>query len=378
MADKRITQLNENTDPQNDDLLIIEDISGVSETKKIKVGTLLNQTIGRNLLVNPDFSVSQRVDFGTTVTLANGQMIYAADRWKVYRAGLNGGISCVNNLMGVSSGFPNGVSITRTPGSVVTGTIYLSQTFETTDTKKLVGNHLTFTTQISVGANAAGTLDFFIAAGTASDQTFAGAFATGSTTYPAFKTIPVQSGTISVSTSVPLLDTNQIAVAVRYNPTTSPAVAGDQIIIYGMKLEIGKQFTGWCFPLGADNMLRCQRYYQKLLGYYNIVPVAVRYLSNNIWATFQHNVPMRASPTLVHNIAGFTSGGTATATNIAFLSYASGWATMTGSLTIDIVTSSPTTALLRLTASTSFSGAAGEVGHLYGGTGVIWGWDADL
>lgn len=84
MADAKITQLTELTDPALVDLFaIVDDPSGSPSTKKVSLDTLSaifnKHSMSRQAIINGNFDVWQR---GTSTTIADSTIVFLADRWR--------------------------------------------------------------------------------------------------------------------------------------------------------------------------------------------------------------------------------------------------------------------------------------------------------
>ena len=87
---------------------------------------------------------------------------------------------------------------------------------------------------------------------------------------------------------------------------------------------------------------------------------------------------MRVSPSLIHNITGWTNGSPATTTVSAINYSLGGFATISGTLTVSLIRTTKTGLLIDFIASNSFNGAVGDVMDLVLGPSVIAIADAEL
>jgi Protein of unknown function (DUF2793) len=144
-----------------------------------------------------------------------------------------------------------------------------------------------------------------------------------------------------------------------------------------VKLEVGPAATPWIGEPIEFEELRCRRYYQRVAASGG-TPAILGVLGQRVGANAIHipyslPVPMQAAPTIITSGLAW-SGGSPVVNSVGFYDNAGGaWVTMTGALTISTaVASSPSAVVLKLQAGTSFTGAAGAVGHLHiGSSGFI-------
>ena len=100
--------------------------------------------------------------------------------------------------------------------------------------------------------------------------------------------------------------------------------------------------------------------------------------SNSLDGFFTFPVTMRDTPTLTHNITGWTNGAPGT-TTIAAINYGTnGNYTITGALTVSVPAANQALAQFRATAGTSFDGTVGQVLHFQFGPDVLAFLDAEL
>jgi hypothetical protein len=119
------------------------------------------------------------------------------------------------------------------------------------------------------------------------------------------------------------------------------------------------------FDYGIE-LARCQRYAYVLDYSTNTAGPTdgMKVSSTDIRVNVQHPVPMRSTPSLSHNISGYTAGLPGT-TTIGLLRNFSGVAfNITGALTVSSTGLNQTYALLNFAAGTSWDGAVGESAQL--------------
>ena len=143
-----------------------------------------------------------------------------------------------------------------------------------------------------------------------------------------------------------------------------------------VKLELGSYATPWMGDPVEIEELRCRRYYQRISAA-GASPSMLAVLGQRVGANAIHipyNLPvsMQAAPTIL--TSGFTwAGGAPIGNQAAFFDNAGGaWVSLAGGLTVTTAVSSSSAAvILKLQAGTSFSGAAGAVGHLHLGNSAF-------
>lgn len=305
------------------DALIIDRNTGVAT---FPAG--LSNVSGSNLLINSAFRVNARGFAGGA--LAAGT--YGYDRWR---------------------GGPSGCTITAAPDGIVTLTGAVEQVVEAGQVAPQVGfaNFAGATLTLSVQDPSA-SLSVTIGSRTA--------------------TIPPGSGRRSATVVLTAAETGNITVRLQ---------AASSCAFRRVKLEIGSYATPWIGdPLDVEDM-RCRRYYQRLsvAGSLTVLPsLGQRLGTNAIEVPCLLPVPMRAAPTLVAN--GLTWGNASpTGSQIAFFDNAAmGWVSLSGTLNVAANAVSPSSMILRLQASTSFSGASGVLGTLYLGSAASIALQAEL
>ncbi|MCG7392572.1 DUF2793 domain-containing protein [Microvirga sp. ACRRW] len=269
-----------------------------------------------NLLINSLFRVNQR-GFGGGA-LAEG--VYGFDRWK---------------------GGPGGCTLTRAADGAVTLTGNLDQVVDVAHASALVGS-----------ANLAGAVL------TLSVQDPSGPLSVSIGTKAA--TIPAGSGRRSVTVTLDASETGHIAVRLGSSSACS---------FKHVKLEAGAYATSWVGEALDVEELRCRRYFQPLpvsgTSPMTLGALGQRVSTNIIDIPLVLPVPMRTGATLV--TSGVTwAGATPTGNQIGFYSHSnSAWSTLSGTLSISTAGSaSATSVVVRLQASTSFTGSTGAVGTL--------------
>lgn len=174
----------------------------------------------------------------------------------------------------------------------------------------------------------------------------------------------------SVTATIPSNSKNLI-VAVW---TDSQFAANDILYLAEAGLHFVTSTSAWKpRPMSLETLL-CERFavqpFDVTQG--NIINAGLfRENTPNLIANIDFRVPMRAAPTLSHNITGWNNALTPGATELAAFNFAAGAnVTITGALTVSVDEITTKHARLFLSAATSFSGSAGNVCDLRAGSQV--------
>jgi hypothetical protein len=290
----------------------------------------------KNAVINGNFDVWQR---GTSLTLAGMAGHYLADRWKVYQ----GAASMTMSRQSASlNGSEYSLRIQRDSGETNTSIVYLANVFESRDSMKFRGKHLTFSFWAKKGANFSGASDALtiqVHSGTGTDQDSFAAW-TGSV-FPISQSITLTTSwqKFEFSTSVVTPDTvNQFNVRFKYTPVGT-AGAADWFEIAQVQLEEGTVATDFEYEDFGTTLRKCQRYYEKSYAYGTAFGTATHVgaftsvglggactIGDYTYNELRFNVSKRAVPTIVFYDAAGTSGkcslisqNLATTNNIAIL-----------------------------------------------------------
>lgn len=179
----------------------------------------------QNLLINPDFSINQR---GQTSYTGTG---YGVDRWKGYQL----------NVMVCTPRDGYGVTLSAPTDATGTGAIY-RQPFEASQLSKLAGR--TITVSFKVSANR-GTSNIYV-------RTMANGNGVGDTPNINSGVTGVVSKTITLPSPLTSLE-----IVFRKGAGTL------DVDIDWAKLEVGSVATEFMPPLIAEELPKCQRYYEK-------------------------------------------------------------------------------------------------------------------
>jgi hypothetical protein len=246
-------------------------------------------TVGDNPVLNSSYQVWQR---GTSVSLAASTPGYTADRWYVVN-GANQATTVSRQATGDTTNLPfiqYCARVQRNSGQTGTGTMSISQPFETINSIAFAGKTVTFSFYARKGANYSATSDVltvYLATGTGTDQNQQGAGYTGQTlaindTLTLTTTWQRFTQAVTLGTSI-----TEIQPVLTYTPTGT-AGANDYFEVTGVQIDIGSVALPFRTNGGtlAGELAACQRYYQLLEGgpfgsvtstvyYGGVVPFAV-------------------------------------------------------------------------------------------------------
>jgi len=228
------------------------------------IDTFLFRPLTNNYCVNSDTSIWQR---GTSFAAA-GSVIYGADRWSFYRAGLSTGATMSRQAASLT-GFQYSMRLARDSGNSNTEQIVAMQTLETCASIPLAGKTITYSFWAKAGANfsASGSqMSAVLATGTGTDQApntyrFGGwtSQATALNVSPVITTSWVRySGTVTLGSSI-----TQIGLILGFSPSGT-AGANDWVEVTGIQLEVGSQVSPFQTASGGSpqaELAMCQRYY---------------------------------------------------------------------------------------------------------------------
>jgi hypothetical protein len=261
---------------------------------------------GKNKIINGDFGVWQR---GTSVALAASTPGYAADRWYIVN-GANQATTVSRQATGDTTNLPfiqYCSRVQRNSGQTGTGTMSISQPFETVNSVSFAGKTVTFSFYARKGANYSATSDVltvYLITGTGTDQNQQGAGYTGQTlaiNQSATLTTTWQRFTQSVTLGTGI---TEIQPVLTYTPTGT-AGAADYFEITGMQLEAGSVATAFQTATGTiqGELAACQRYYYRTTAttlYQRFTPSSPAASATNIYAaSFFLPVQMRVKPTVI-------------------------------------------------------------------------------
>ena len=338
-----------------------------------------------NLIYNGGFSVGQRADFSSLVSKNNNT--YGLDRWKVLSQGSTAG---VQQITGVATNSVHGMYIQNNTGS--NNRVGVLQVLEAKDCIPLRGKTVTF--KIG-GLTCEQTKNMRLAAlewtGTADAPTTDVVNSWTNTTFTA--------GNFFKSTTTNVLGTQQVActATVQTSGTLTVTVGNscNNLILFvfmedvlttanGFKLEQAQLSYGasagvWIpRPFMMEEAI-CQRYCYAATGSRFI---GICNGSADIVGIYNRTpVPMRTTPTMsVLNASSWNAGSPGSTQVAAYnIGWGSGYATITGALTVSVYSYDRSTFIPWFTAGSSFGGPSSgyELQMLFGSTVRIIA-DADL
>ena len=277
-------------------------------------------TVQNNPVLNSSFQLWQR---GTSVSLVASTPGYTADRWYVVN-GANQATTVSRQATGDTTNLPfiqYCARVQRNSGQTGTGTMSISQPFETINSIAFAGKTVTMSFYARKGANYSATSDVltvYLITGTGTDQNQQGAGYTGqtlainqsatlTTTWQRFK----QSVTLGTGIT-------EIQPVLTYTPTGT-AGANDYFEVTGVQIDIGSVALPFRTNGGTlqEELAACQRYYYRTstpnAGNGYVSPAGVAATTGRFDTSLNAPVTMRAVPSSIDYSAlqVRTAGGSA-------------------------------------------------------------------
>ena len=201
----------------------------------------------RNVLINGNFSVSQRGDFTTASTWGSGYLSYSLDRWTIKRSGMTGTIQDLGNRVKVVATTPDG-----------TDQMMIQQNIEDKNINHLAGKTVTLSALVKTNRS-----DCRVMYELSGDTGWMG------------RNVDVSNNEHSGGGSDERLtatftlpaDMTGVAVRVYVGFDTEDSVgsisltAGDYFEAAEVQLEVGDTATPFEHRSYGDELARCQRYY---------------------------------------------------------------------------------------------------------------------
>jgi len=276
----------------------------------------VGQLGNRNILINGDMSLSQRI--GTTATAINGGN-YGIDRWGMY---YSGNIYTTQQVTDAPSGFYNSMKL------LVTGTNTPQYSFFGQRIEGLNVNHIGLGT-----ANCQSfTVSFYVKSSVAGIYSISTTNGAGDLAYPLQYTInsantwerktmtipPITSGTWARDNTIGLYlrinlgspsgrtDTSGAWSSGNFDgadgstgAVTWATTSGATFYITGCQLEVGSQASPFEQEPFEANLRKCLRYYFNSKTSASLpYDYATQYISTHRFYKHWYNVPMRATPTV--------------------------------------------------------------------------------
>lgn len=198
---------------------------------------------GKNLIINGDFSVWQR---GTS---AFGTGVYSADRW-FNQFGITSADRTTSNIPTTAQ---YGLQINRS----TTGAAQIEQRIESLGAALVVGRELTFSFYNDVSSGTLDSIDVYLITADATDN-----WAAATVRETVSIASPTDGGVNTVNFSAVHADAaNGFEIRISYNVTGNTTVT-----IAQAQLEFGDTATDFEYVNPADQLARCQRYFERLGG----------------------------------------------------------------------------------------------------------------
>ncbi len=334
-----------------------------------------------NVLINPDGFINQRVA-GSGIA----DDTYHVDRW--YALTQTAALD-VSQLSNVADGTPSMIRLTQP--NATAQRIGSAQIVEGIISRAARGKSVTLSGKVRM--SAAATVRYAILAwtGTADSATSdvvnnwtSGTYTTGNffisttTSLVAEGNLALSANTLtdfSLTGSVPSGCNNLIVLI-----WSSATMAQNATLDFRAKLEEGVTATSFV-PRHPDTELSiCRRYFQRLSPSSNAAIIGYRvgtqYITGYGLALIQ---PLRGSVSLTHSSPTFTNAAPGSSNSLAFRVPSGSFLTITGALTLSFSGGgAPHQYAITLTAGTSFSGTAGDIGALWFGSGVYIDFESEL
>jgi len=224
-----------------------------------------NTQVGKNLLINGDFNVNQRVFSAGSLSTST---TWVADRFFAKRSAGSSGILGILTTTGGPTGIPAYVRLQRSNGQTATDTVYLGQTVETLNATQLQGKTVTYSfyaRKSNSYSGASNTLQVRLYTGTGTNEAGIGTAYTGTAT-PISSTATLTTSwqrfsfTATISSSA-----TQLQALVQFVPVGT-AVSQDYVDVTGFQLEVGSVATPFVLAGGGlytTELDLCRRYYER-------------------------------------------------------------------------------------------------------------------
>jgi hypothetical protein len=329
-----------------------------------------------NHLINGGFDFAQRQAPGSLTTIADGA--YSADRWMIERE--NADLQYIRQDAAGETGltcryYGQWKKITNA------GKFLICQPLEFADSLPFRGKTINFqvkmkcsdpaTVKISIvqlaAAGTADTIPATIAAAWGADTvnpTLGANLASIAT--PVSCSVETTWQTFQITADYPATAKNLVVMIW----TDSDWAVDETLSVAEAGLYFGSTLRSWTPRPIAQELALARRYCFAMdqAQAINLLGQAMREGTAIIDTPLRYPVEMRANPTLGQIGSTAWAAAGPSGNQVAFYNYAaSAYATITGGLTLAIVDTGKTGAMLRCTAATSFSGTAGDPGILYAG-----------
>ena len=252
----------------------------------------------RNILINGNFSISQRGDFTTASTWGSGYLSYSLDRWTIKRSSMTGTIQDVGNRVKV---------VATTPAGAGSDQMMIQQNIEDKNINTHAGKTLTLSALVKTNRS-----DCRVMYELSGDTGWMGRNVDTSNNQHSGSGSDER---LTVAFSLPSDMTGvNVRVYVGFDSEDSVGgvtlAAGDYFEAAEVQLELGDTATPFEHRSYSDELQRCKRYCQKIrtgtaadagFGMYH------SYTGSSTYAPIQLPVTMRATPS-----ASITNGNAVT------------------------------------------------------------------
>jgi len=254
-------------DNQNDSVEIVCDGSNFLAISKTGSGTLLyadGAGLGAvNHIINGGFQFWQR---GTTYALTTTIAYGSADRWCSNQASTAAGIFNRSTSVPTGLGFRYSAQLGRTASNTGTNVISAYTVLETENCRHLQSKKVTLSFYAKKGANYSAASDLFtvlLQSGKGTDQasTLIGSFTSEANQISIAATLTTSWQRFQGTVTLPN-DITQLYVQAKYTPVGT-AGADDNVYFTGVQLETGGFATAYNHRPYHEELIACQRYYEK-------------------------------------------------------------------------------------------------------------------
>ena len=258
---------------------------------------------GKNAIINGGMDIWQR---GTSVSVAASTAAYTADRLSISTAASQAS-TVSRQPTGDTTNLPNiqyCARVQRNSGQTGTGTMYVANSIETTNSIPYTGKTVTVSFYARAGANYSATsnaLGLYLWNGTGTDQNVNGGYTGANIVGSVTATLTTTWQRFTFTGTVP---TNSTELALQFqNVPTGTAGANDYYEVTGIQLELGSVATTFSRAGGTlqGELAACQRYYWRTGGnnVYSIFGFG-QALSTTICSVYMKTpVSMRVAPTSI-------------------------------------------------------------------------------
>jgi hypothetical protein len=225
----------------------------------------------RNVLINGDFSISQRASYSSATSIASGD--YCVDRWKANQA-FNIQRFTNADVLGTNTNY---VRMSYSNNS----NMGFSQYIEDLNWKHMLGKECTFSAYVRTNYSESG-LRYYDG-----QQNYGPRFIADEQWHKVTWTFTLRTGATTLGF---LFDS--------YNNGSyqNGAASGDYIDIALVQLELGKVATPFEHRSYGEELALCQRYYQTIGGG-DLTLLLYSAAADNYYIPVSYNTPMRANPT---------------------------------------------------------------------------------